>query len=330
MSSEVQMKAILCRGYGSIDQLSLGDYPRPEPKANEVRVRLETTTVTKGDCEFRSASLPPVIQFPMKLYFGYSKPKNPILGSEFAGVIDAVGERVSQFQPGDQVFGFTGMRLGAYAEYLCQPEDYALATIPKNMNFQEAATIPIGGLNALHFIRMARLNPGQHILIHGAGGTIGTYAVQLANYFGAEITTVDLGEKKDMLQSLGAHHHLDYTQEDFTQKRSTYDVVLDISGKTHYSKTLQTLKPRGRYLLANPPGLGPVFRSLWSNLISSKTVLPGLAGEKIEDLVYLRQLIEADQLKAVIDREYSLEEIPEAHRYVESGLKQGHVVVKVG
>ena len=268
----------------------------------------------------------------MRLYMGLRKPTRiTILGQEFAGEIESVGKDVTRFKQGDQVFGATGFGMGAYAEYICLPEEPeamegVLAKKPANMTYEEAAAVPIGGLEALHFLRKANIQSGQKVLIIGAGGSIGTFAVQLAKSFGAEVTGVDSTGKLDMLRSIGADHVIDYTQEDFTKNGQTYDVIFDVMGKSSFSGSIRSLKQNGRYLLANP-GLSQMVRGRWTSMRSSKKVIIGAASHKTEDLIFLKELIEAGKIKPVIDRRYPLEQIAEAHRYVETGQKKGNVVI---
>ena len=242
-----------------------------------------------------------------------------------------MGKDVKLFKKGDQVFATTGLGFGAYAEYICLPEASkmgVLAIKPANMTYEEAAAVPTGGLEALHFLRKANIQSGQKVLIIGAGGSIGTFAVQLARYFGAEVTGVDSAGKLDMLRSIGADHVIDYTQEDFTKSAETYDVIFDVMGKSSFSGSIRSLKQNGRYLIGNP-GLTQMVRGRWTSMRSSKKVIIGAAIQKTEDLVFLKELIEAGKIKSVIDRCYPLEQIAEAHRYVETGQKKGNVVISV-
>jgi len=226
------------------------------------------------------------------------------------------------------VFAWTGLGLGAYAEYTCLPEKGMLAIKPANMTYEEAAAVPLGGLNALHFLRKGHVQSGQKVLIHGAGGSIGTFAVQLAKYFGAEVTAVDSTGKLDMLRSLEADHVIDYTQADFTTNGETYDVIFDVVGKSSFTRSVRSLKHHGRYLLANPK-LSQMVRGQWTSRRSSKQVIVGAASETTEDLLILKELIEAGKIQSVIDRRYPLEHIAQAHRYVDTGHKKGHVVITV-
>lgn len=326
------MKAIVWTKYGPPDVLQLKEVEKPVPKEDEVLVKIHATTVTAGDCEMRRLELPLFLSFPMRFYTGLRKPNRiTILGQELAGEIEAVGKKVNQFKPGDQVFAAPGFQLGAYAEYICIPEESkegVLAIKPTNMTFEEAAAVPVGGLEALHFIKNGHIKDGQRMLINGAGGSIGTFAVQLAKYLGADVTAVDNTAKLDMLRSIGADQVIDYTQEDFTKRGDSYDVILDIVGKSPFSGSLKSLKPNGRYLIANP-GLLHMVRGFWTSLTNNKKVIIGAASYKTKDLIYLRDLIERGKIKSIIDRRYPLEKIVEAHYYVELGLKKGNVVITI-
>ena len=318
--------------YGSPDGLQLREVDKPAPRDNEVLIRLYATTVTAGDCEMRRLKFPFMLQLAMRIYNGLRKPKRiTILGQELAGEIEAVGKDVRLFKKGDQVFATTGFGFGAYAEYKCLPEEPkmgVLASKPVNMTYEEAAAVPTGGLEALHFLRKGNIQSGQKVLIIGAGGSIGTFAVQLARYFGAEVTGVDSSSKLDMLRSIGADHVIDYTQEDFTKSGETYDVIFDVMGKSSFSGSVRSLKQNGRFLLGNP-GLSQMVRGRWTSMRSSKKVIIGAANQKNEDLFFLKELIEAGKIKSVIDRCYPLEQIAEAHRYVDTGHKKGNVVITV-
>jgi NADPH:quinone reductase-like Zn-dependent oxidoreductase len=236
---------------------------------------------------------------------------------------------VTRFKEGDPVFGTTGFRFGAYAEYTCLPEVGVLAIKPSNMTYEQAAAVPVAGLEALHFMRKANIQSGQKVLIVGAGGSIGTIGVQLAKHFGAEVTGVDSTGKLDMLRSIGADHVIDYTQEDFTKSGQTYDVIFDVMGKSSFSGSIQSLKPNGLYLLGGNSGPSQILRGWWVSMTSSKKIIIGAASQKTEDLVFLKELIEAGKMKSVIDRGYPLEQTAEAHRYVETGQKRGNVVITV-
>ena len=327
------MKAIVWTEYGPPDVLQLKEVEKPAPKDNEVLIRIVATTVTAGDCEMRSLSGALWYRLPLRIYVGLKKPTRiTILGMELAGEIESVGRDVKLFKEGDQVFAATGfVGMGACAEYIClpeEPEEGALAIKPANMTYDEAAAVPVGGLEALHFLRQGNIQSGQRVLINGAGGTIGTFAVQLAKHFGAEVTGVDSTGKLDMLRSIGADQVVDYTQEDFTKSGETYDFVLDVVGKSSFSGSIRSLKQNGIYLIANP-GLSQMVRGRWTSMTTTKKVIFGAASPKTEDLLFLKELIEAGKIKSVIDRRYPLEQTAEAHRYVEKGGKKGHVVITV-
>ena len=265
------------------------------------------------------------VRDPIRIDSGIREPKQPILGTELAGEIEAAGSDVTLFKKGDQVFGFTAS-LGAYAEYICLPEDGMLALKPANMTYEEAAAIPQGALTALYFLRRGNIQSGQKVLIFGASGGVGNYAVQLARHFGAEVTGVCSTEKLEWVKSLGADNVIDYTKEDFTKNGQTYDIIFDTVGKTSVSRSKRSLKEKGCYIFATF-GLPKLIQMLWLSKTSSLKVIFGLLEEKPEDLVTLKELIEAGKLKAVIDRTYPMEQAAEAHRYVESGQKQGNVVI---
>jgi NADPH:quinone reductase-like Zn-dependent oxidoreductase len=332
-SPNEKMKAVVWTAYGPPDVLQLQEIKTPTPKDNEVRIRIRATTVTAGDCEQRSLNLPFWLMLPMRAYVGFFRPKRiTILGMELAGEIDAVGNAVTRFQVGDHVFAATGFAdMGTYAEYICLPEspdDGALALKPTDMTFEEAAPVPVGGLEALHFLRQANIQRGQKVLVNGAGGTIGTFTVQLATYFGAEVTGVDSTGKLDMLRSIGVDQVIDYTQKDFTVSDETYDVIFDVVVKSSFSKCVKSLKSHGYYLIANP-GLTQMIRALWTSRTSNKKVLFGAASGTTEDLLVLKKLLESGKIRTVIDRTYPLEQVREAHRYVETGRKIGHVVLTI-
>ena len=257
--------------------------------------------------------------------FGLRKPRHPILGSELAGEIESVGKDVKSFRQGDHVFGFSSSH-GANAEYVCMPEGGVLATKPANMTYEEAAVVPHGALTALHFLRKGNIQPGEKVLINGASGGIGQFAVQLAKYFGAEVTGVCSTTKLELVKSLGADKVIDYTKEDFTKNGQTYDVIFDTARVTLLSRCKGSLKQNGRYLLA-VFGMRELSQMLWTSVIGSKKVICALAPIRKQDLVFLKELIEAGKIKSVIDRRYPLEQTAEAHRYVETGHKKGYVVI---
>ena len=328
------MKAIVWTKFGPPDVLQLREIEKPVPKEDEVLIKIHATTVAVGDCEMRSLKFGFLLSLFMRLYVGFIKPKRiTILGMALAGEIEEIGKDVKLFRRGDQVFASTGFGLGAYAEYKCLPEKSKgmagqLAMKPANMTYEEAAAVPVGGFEALHFLRQANIRSGQKVLINGAGGSIGTMAVQLAKHFGAEVTGVDSEEKLDMLRSIGAEKVIDYTVEDFTKNGEIYDVIFDVIGKSPFSRSVRSLNKNGFYLLANPK-LSYIFRGIWTSITSGKKVISGAADGTTEDLIFLKELIEAGKIKSVMDRSYPLEQIPDAHRYVDTGQKMGNVAVTV-
>ena len=315
------MKAIVYTKFGPPEVLQLQDVERPTPKDNELLIRIYATTVVKEDPDMR-ASLG---------FNGFLKPRNSILGQEFAGEIEAVGKNVTRFQPGDQVYGID--MFGAYAEYKCMPENKALAKKPVAMSYQEAASLPNGALTALPFLRdQGQIQNGQSVLIYGASGSVGTAAVQLAKYFGAQVTGVCSTANVDLVRALGADQVIDYTQEDFTENGKTYHIIFDTVGKCSYAVCKGSLKDNGVYLTTIPtPAILLQMLFLVRRGKKMKFAATGLrpASEKIKDLVLLTELAEAGQVRAVIDRSYPLKQIVEAHRYVEQGHKKGNVVITV-
>jgi NADPH:quinone reductase-like Zn-dependent oxidoreductase len=323
------MKAIIWTKYGSSKGLQLGEVEKPIPKDNEVLIKIHTTTVTAGDIEMRDLKLPLGFGYLMRLYNGVRRPKRiTILGQELAGEIEEVGKDVTMFKVGDKVFGAPDFYMGTYAEYRCLPEDAAIVLKPEGMSFVEAVTFPLGGINALHFLRFANIQPGQKVLINGAGGSIGTVGVQLAKHYGAEVTAVDSDKKTDMLRSIGADHVLDYTKENFTKRGETYDVIFDVVGKAPFSGSMRSLTENGIFLVGNYR-IGKLLRGRWASRRGSKRVIDKTADPNPADLNHLKELFLAGAIKPVIDRSFSLEQIVEAHEYVEAGGKIGNVVINV-
>ncbi|ATX77905.1 MULTISPECIES: NAD(P)-dependent alcohol dehydrogenase [Reinekea] len=324
------MKAIIYRQYGAAEVLQLADRPTPSPLANEVLIRVHAAEATKSDCELRSFHFP--VQWfwlPLRLALGIRKPKRQILGGYFAGQITQVGAAVQNFAPGERVFGSSQLRFGAYGEYLCLPSDYTLATIPDGLSYAEAAAVPLGGLNALHFMDRAGIQAGEHVLINGAGGSIGTYAVQIAKQRGAQVTAVDSGTKAALLRGLGADRVIDYRQTDFRQSPASYDVILDMVASSPYGRTMRALRPKGRYLMANPTLL-KMLQSVVTSIFSSQRALFAFAGETRAELHCLQQMLSTGELKAVVDRVYPMSEAVDAHRRVESEQRLGSVVIQIG
>jgi NADPH:quinone reductase-like Zn-dependent oxidoreductase len=316
------MKAIVYERYGPPEVLHLEEVENLTPRPNEVLVRIYATAVCSGDVRMRKAD-----PWAVRLMLGLIRPGIKTLGIVLAGEIEAVGKDVTLFKEGDQVYGTTVKSFGAYAEYKCLPEDGVLAIKPVSLTYKEAAAIPFGGTTALHFLRKAKIAAGQKVLIYGASGAVGTSAVQLAKYFGAEVTGVCSTTNIAMVKSLGADKTIDYTKEDFSKNGETYDIIFDTVGKSPFSGSIKSLKKNGYYLRVVHMALSPVVRGLWTSLVSNKKVIGGVTKETAGDLIFLNTLIEAGQLKPVIDRSYPLTEIVEAHEYVEKGHKKGNVMI---
>ena len=323
-----KMKAIVCTKYGPPEVLKLMEVERPNPKDNEVLIRIYATTVTVGDSRIRRFRVPPSFWIPARIALGLKKPKKSILGSVFAGEIELVGKEVKLFKKGDKVFASAGHNFGAYAEYICVPENGCLVLKPTILNYEEAAAIPWGGLTALYFLKKANIQGGQKVLIYGASGSVGTSAVQIARYFGAEVTGVCSTSNLDLVKSLGAIKVIDYTQEDFGKHSENYDIIFDTVGKSSISDCLKSLKEEGIYLHSVvTPALS--IRMRITSIMTGKVLLGGTFTPKAEDLIYLKELVEKGELKPVIDRRYPLEQIVEAHKYVDIGHKKGDVVIIV-
>lgn len=320
------MKAIVYERYGPPEVLQLKEVEKPTPKDNEVLIKTHATTVTSGDWRVRSLNVPVGFGLIMRLVFGISKPKQPILGSELAGVVESVGKDVTKFKIGDQVFAFSDASMGCHAEYKCMPQDGAVVLKPPSLSYDEAAALSFGGTTALDFLRRGKLQSGERILVNGASGGVGTAAVQLAKHFGADVTGVCSTANVELVRSLGASHVIDYTKEDFTQNGETYDVIVDTVGTAPFSRSKDSLKDGGRLLMVLA-GLPDMLQIPWVSMTSNKKIIAGPAAVRAEDLRFLAGLAEAGEFKPVIDRRYPFEQIAEAHRYVDTGRKKGNVII---
>ena len=310
---------------------------KPSPKDNEILIRVCATPVNYGDLTARNFgnmtsaefNMPMFLLFPAKLSFGLKKPKKGILGSELSGKVEATGKNVKKFKVGDEVFAYTGMKMGANAEYICMSEHGVVAIKPNNMTFEEASALPYGGIMALALLEKAHIQKGQKVLINGASGGIGSAALQLAKHYGAVVTGVCGTPRIESVYLLGADKVIDYTREDFTKNGEKYDLIFDILGRSSFKNCKGSLTPNGRYLLASFK-TKQLFQMLWTSLFGSRKVICALASENPENLNIIKELAEAGKFKTVLDRCYKLEETAEAHRYVEEGKAKGKVVLKIG
>jgi len=317
------MRAIVCREYGKPEVLKLENIAKPVPKNNEILVKIISTAVNSGDLRLRRAD-----PWAVRLFFGLTKPKNPVLGGVFSGEIEAIGKSVSRYKVGDKIFGATGMTFGAYAEYKCLVDSGIFSLKPENISHAQASVIPFGGTTALHFLRKANITPGQQILVYGASGSVGTAAVQLAKYYGGEVTAVCSTTNVELMKSLGASEVIDYTKENFTKNEKEYDVIFETVNKLSFADSIKCLKPTGILILGASefPGM---IKGLWTNITCKQKVITGMISQKSEDILFLKGLIEKGKLKAVIDKSYMLEEMADAHAYAELGHKKGNIAISV-
>jgi NADPH:quinone reductase-like Zn-dependent oxidoreductase len=323
------MKAVIWTRYGPPEVLQLQEVPAPSPREREVLIQVQAATVTLGDCELRSLRGSLLLAGLFRIFLGPIRPRRVrILGQELSGVVAAVGSQVTKFKAGDEVFAPCLLRLGAYAEYQCLPESYPRLK-PSGISFEAAATLPTGGINGLHFLTVANVRAGERVLLNGAGGSIGSYAIQIARNMGAQVTAVDSAEKLEMLRALGADRVIDYTREDFTRTGRQYDVIIDVVGRSSFTRSLRALAAGGRYVLGNP-SLAARWQARWTPMSSGRRVIVALAPYKEEYYRYLTDEMQAGRLQALIDRRYPLEQTALAHRYVDGGHKKGSVVIQVG
>lgn len=318
------MKAIIYEKYGTPEVLQLIKMDKPLPKEDEVLIRIHATSASSGDVRMRKAD-----PFIVRFMLGLRHPAIKVLGFVFAGEVQATGKNVTRFKIGDQVYGTSFKKFGAYAEYICLPENGMISPKPANLSYNEAAVIPFGGSTALHFLRTAKLQAGQKVLIYGASGAVGTSAVQLAKYFGAEVTAVCSTTNVNLVRSLGADKVIDYTKEDFSKSGIIYDVVFDAVGKSPFSASVNSLTGEGYYLRVVHMSMLPILKGLFVAITTKKKIIGGTFKEKLKDFEFLNELVNAGKLRPVIDRTYELEQIQEAHRYVEQGHKKGNVVITI-
>lgn len=324
------MRAVCYRRYGPPEVLEVREVPAPQAGDDEVVIRVRAAEVTKADCELRAFRYSVKwFWLPLRLAMGVIRPRRQILGAYFAGEIAAIGRKVSEFSVGDAVYGSAGMRFGAYGEYLSLPATASLARKPSSMSFEQAAAVPLGGLNALHFLRLAEVQPGQQVLVNGAGGSIGAHAVQIAKAMGAEVTAVDGSNKQGLLERLGVDHFIDYTTRTFTSEPGKYDVIFDMVPASNYAACLGVLKPGGRYVAGNPT-LSVMFRAALTNRFGDKRAIFAFARETKEELSALCELIEGGQLRSIVDRVFPMEQAREAHRLVETEGRRGAIVLDLG
>jgi len=319
------MKAIVYERYGPPDVLELREIAKPVPKDDEILIKVHAATAAAGDWRIRKAD-----PFLARLFNGLWRPKRiRILGLELAGVVESTGKRVTRFKQGDAIYAACGFSFGAYAEYKCLHENGCVTLKPTNMTFGEAAAVPVGAYTALQFLRKGNIQRSSHVLVYGASGSVGTYAVQLAKHFGAEVTGVCSTSNVELVRSLGADRVIDYTKEKFEDNGAAYDIIFDTVGKSPFRACVKCLTPYGSYLRAVHMSPLSIVYGLWINSTSGKKVIGGTTKENVEDLVFLKEIIEAGKLRSVIDRRYPLEQVAEAHRYVEQGHKKGNVVLTV-
>ncbi|KAA3629939.1 MAG: NAD(P)-dependent alcohol dehydrogenase [Proteobacteria bacterium] len=323
------MKAIIYGTYGPPEVLHVSDVDKPVIGVDDVLIRVHAAEATKADCELRSFRFPVKwFWLPMRIGWGVSRPRNPVLGGYFSGTVEAVGRNASRLKVGDDVFGCAGLRMGAYGEYVRLPAGSTICPKPDNVSFEQAASIPLGGLNALHFLRRANIRRGETVLVNGAGGSIGLFAVQIAKSMGAEVTAVDHGRKETMLRGVGADRFIDYTKEQFARCGRSWDVILDMVVKSSYTDCVGSLTPTGRYLMGNPR-LSDMARAIATTRLTGRTAIFAFARETQEELLALKAMVEEGKIAPVVDRVYAMEQAAEAHRRVETEQRSGSVVISL-
>jgi len=324
------VKAVTYEGYGDASVLRLSNLKKPIPGKHEVLVKIHATSVTAEDPKMRAFNHPPALKIPIGLLFGFKKPKNPVLGMEFSGLVERVGDGVVKYKVGDRVFGYTGLSFGAYAQYKCLPEKALMSSAPENLSFTQAAVMVNGPLSALVYLKKAKIKMGDDVLIYGASGSVGTAAVQLAKYFGAKVTGVCSTRNLEVVRSIGADHVIDYTCQDFLKGNKKYDIIFDTVGKTSMKDCMSRIEPNGKYLITDF-GLSHVLTALYTSFLKRKKVIVASSNFhwKQEDLALFKHMAEQGRYLPVIDKTFTLETIADAHKYVESGRKVGNVAVRV-
>jgi NADPH:quinone reductase-like Zn-dependent oxidoreductase len=322
------MKAVICPKYGAPEVLKMVEFEKPTPKDNEVLIKNYATTVTVADCRVRGFDVPASFWLPARLALGLSKPRKSVLGGELSGAIENIGKNVNRFKVGDNIFAFTSQKFGAYAEYVCVGENDCIALNPNNLNFEQSAALSFGGTTALHFLKKGKVTQGDKVLIYGASGSVGTYAVQLAKYFGAEVTGVCSAENLELVKNLGADKVIDYTSSDWTNFNEKFDVFFDTVGKCEESKAISMIKPQGRYIHAVAT---PFTEIKFKRKLSKKNMefIGGTFKATCEQMTYIKQIAEEGFIKPVIDRQYTFDEIAIAHEYVDKGHKKGNVTIRI-
>ena len=324
------MKAIIYERYGPPEVMHVENVPRPQPAEGEILIRVRAAEATKADCELRAFRFA-VSWFwlPLRLGFGVFRPRRQILGTYFAGEVVELGPGAARLNVGDEVYGGLGLHMGAYGEYVTVPESTSIVAKPANMSFEEAAAVPLGGLNALHFLRLVDVQPGDKVLVNGAGGSIGLHGVQIAKAMGAEVTAVDKTEKEDIVRRMGADHFIDYTQQRFVDAGLKFDVVFDMVPGSSFSECMQVLEQNGRYCTGNPR-LAVMLRCLWTSRFTDKTASFAFARESLEELDTLREMIEVGQVRSIVEDVVPMEKVADAHRRVEQETRLGAIVIALG